>query len=240
MLTYCNGNYTFTEFVEKFVLEVLEAHDNNACATVIVADPQLYEDYRIQLRCNDLTVDRVNLMARVEVTLLESWTDLVALVTKYLDFNGSGEQQLETTKVITLYGVFSQFLESGRTNSTRDQMPINVSPCFYVDDFSAKALNRVCCLLFEAHMCRDFEIFFHDCDAGVTNGQDLNSNSSLGIYGNKLWNQMIPNLVSTSASNLQKTRSSSAMTQNGKEHKCDQHSPSVAMGLIFSKWTSIL
>ena len=202
MILYVDDCSSFKEFTNIILGKLYGPEHGCGKANIIIADLELYEKYYIDDPEPTATVNYINRVANVNVTLVESISELITVLGEHFLVKGDGEH-LDLppidmdTKVIGLYGIFEYFIKKGnqlmsqrlQQNEENDQMMEGQCDSFMeLKDYSAKTINLICNLMYNLKFYRKYEIYLNEPS------EDIEETNDEMQYVPMIWNKQVPNL----------------------------------------------
>lgn len=192
----------------------------------------------MKLACNfvvqnsEFSVNQITLISRVEVCLIETWSEFVELISSYTKFFPLKEDELA---IIGLFGVFKDFIYSTLLQSDFQLNEVATKRLLVnKHDYSAMHLNYLGYILHQVHVTRKIEVIFNDL-----------ATSSVLVEGRlfqiDLWNVMIPSLaVDKPFEKTPSTATSSTSESNDLDVDLLFQNKLVPLGIVLSKWSTEL
>lgn len=222
MLLYFDKCQSFEEFSSIIFETLIKTGTKTASANIIVADPDIYDNYYLDGAPTGFTVSHVNNLDRINVTLVESLSELLSILVEHFRRASSGEitnlpQIDQNTRVIGLYGVFEYFLKRGNeliaesigkeSGDLYGKMVLSNREFMERRDFSAKTINYICYIMHNLAYYRKYEIYLNDPHKEST---ELHAQ-----YRSAIWNKSLPNLQPAQHTTTEDQRQERDTTDNG-------------------------
>lgn len=213
MILYVNDCSSFKDFT-TVILEKLCGTDHKCGkANIIIADLKLYENYYIDQPELTTSVNYINRVGNVNVTLVESLSELITVLGEHFLAKERPEHPElppigTDTKIIGLFGIFDHFITEGNQLMTKkwqvnDEKEFQTEeglsdPFMDLKDYSAKTVNFICNLMYNLKFYRKYEIYLNEPYEGA---EEANNK---GTYSPITWNRQLPNLQPTGEVNIQR------------------------------------
>mmetsp|Transcript_2768 Transcript_2768/g.2699 ORF Transcript_2768/g.2699 Transcript_2768/m.2699 type:complete len:278 (-) Transcript_2768:831-1664(-) len=203
MILYVNDCSSFKDFTNVILEKLSGPDDKCGKANIIIADLKLYENYYLDQPELSTSVNYINKVGNVNVTLVESLSELITVLGEHFLAKEKSEQPdlppIGTdTKIIGLFGIFDHFITEGNKLMTRKwqendendyQTEEGLNGAFMdLKDYSAKTVNFICNLMYNLKFYRKYQIYLNEPYEGAE------KNNNEGMYSPIIWNRQLPNL----------------------------------------------
>ncbi|CUM56661.1 unnamed protein product [Debaryomyces tyrocola] len=202
MILYVDDCSSFKEFTSVILGKLYRPDHGCGKANIIIADLKLYENYYIDGPEPTATVNYINSVGNINVTLVESISELITVLGEHFLVKGGTEHPDlppidKDTKIIGLYGIFEHFMKKGdqlmarklQGNEENDQMTEGLSDAFMdLKDYSAKTVNFICSLMYNLKFYRKYEIYLNEPF------EEIEETNNKRPYMPMIWNKQVPNL----------------------------------------------
>ena len=202
MILYVDDCSSFKEFTNVILGKLYGPEHGCGKANIIIADPKLYENYYIDGPEPTTTVNYINSVGNINVTLIESISELITVLGEHFLVKGGAEHRdLPTidkdTKIIGVYGIFEYFIKKGnqimaqklQANEENDRTMEGLNDAFMdLKDYSAKTVNFICSLMYNLKFYRKYEIYLNEPF------DEIEETNNKRPYVPIIWNKQVPNL----------------------------------------------
>lgn len=202
MILYVDDCSSFKEFINVILGKLDGPEHGCGKANIIVADLKLYENYYIDRPEATNTVNYINSVGNINVTLVESISELITILGEHFLVKGGAENPDfppidKDTRIIGLYGIFEHFIKNGnqlmaqklQVNEESDRTAEGPSDAFMdLKDYSAKTVNFISSLMYNLKFYRKYEIYLNEPS------DEMEGTNSRRPYTPIIWNKQIPNL----------------------------------------------